>query len=262
MFVLSNLTKICLNYLHKNVSQANILEVIFSLRQIQQRKDNIIVDQSNFGLENYFENEFNCDNILNELFIKCYQILDANAEQILKSDQILNLDKESLAEMLSRDNLQISSELLAFECINRWATFQCQKHGKSLISKNKIEILGKALYSVRYLAMSMEDFTRGPYTSDLLSYEEKDIIISKLKNPNFELPKYLQVYNIEKPRKLVKSNSLERPRSHLSDTKNFKRRKSVPHKVRLVMAKRKNSPLKKIRKGLGDVLIFMIQLLD
>lgn len=133
----------------------------------------------------------NCNAILNRLFFKCFTILDANAEFILKSDYVNKIDHSLLIDILSRDTLKIESELTTFDLVRRWSSQACLKTRKNLVSENKRLLAGKALYLVRYLTMSKEEFLEGPYVSDLLISEEKLVLLNAIHNDCVDQEAYL-----------------------------------------------------------------------
>lgn len=132
-----------------------------------------------------------CNAILNRLFFKCFTILDANAEFILNSDYVNKIDHSLLIDILSRDTLKIESELTTFNLVKRWSSQACLKTRKSLISENKRLLAGKALYLVRYLTMTKEEFLEGPYVSDLLISEEKLVLLNAIHNGCVDQEHYL-----------------------------------------------------------------------
>jgi len=123
----------------------------------------------------------NCNAILNKLFFKCFTILDAHAELILSSDYVNKIDHSLLIDILSRDTLKINCELTTFNLVKRWSSQACLKTRQILSSENKRALAGKALYLVRYLTMSETDFLQGPYVSDLLISEEKEVLYNAIR---------------------------------------------------------------------------------
>lgn len=205
------------------------------------------------------------DNILNELINKSYAILDYHAEEILKSSESLDvMDRELLMDVLSRDTLCLSSESVAFECIMSWASQQCLKQRRQLTGENRRDVLGQAIYSVRYLMMSIEDFMRGPYSSDILFDDEKSLLLSRLRTSSSlgsgrgtpsqlePLPLHMLGRKLDVPRNYIKP-CVESIKTTL---------KKEVTKGALNVEPRKKTATKKLKDGLSGFMICVIQLLD
>lgn len=229
-----------------NVTPDSVLEILSFLRRPQSLP---------LTLLSRGDNE---DSLLNELIVKCCFVLDSNAEEILKSEAILQLDQELLMEVLTRDTLVISSELIVFGSLTSWTDQQCLKQRRPLTGESKREVIGKALYAARFLTMTKDEFMRGPYSSDLLTDEEKDIFLPKIcaqdrnkvdtneKIDSMNLPTNLMGLKLDLPRTgLRKESNLIGPKR--LDSKGSKARKTVS---------------KKVLNGLSGIMICVIQLLD
>ncbi|XP_074604436.1 BTB/POZ domain-containing protein 6-like [Brevipalpus obovatus] len=298
-FMLIELSQLCLSYIKTNITEDNILHVIEALHKssadsiksksngvnsVNNNNNNInIIDVNN--VQNGPENDDNTDGNhfsswyekeINSLLHQCFTLIDEKAEKILKSDGILRLDQRLMKQILSRDTLNISSELDVFQCIDRWSVYQCQKNGQKLSTDNKLNVVNDLLYLVRYLLMNEEEFMRGPFVSDLLPDYDREILrIAITQRSDIVLPEYLRSARLDRPRKYVKPIQIVAPqqrqfigddiiptirRDSNNNNNNFTDPSSKTHQ-QLVVA-RKKGPFKKILNGLGDVMICVIQLLD
>lgn len=148
------------------------------------------LDDASIGRESKVENQ------INELLRKCYNVLDYNAEYILLNCEYFEnfQDTELLKELLDRDTLRISSEIVVLEGLVRWASQACKRNRRPLTDQSKRQELGDLLYCVRFLTLTVEEFRSHPYLfhGQLLTEEEKMAIISWLSNDdtpaNYQLP--------------------------------------------------------------------------
>lgn len=213
MFQLPELTKYCIHFLRTNITKDNVLEI----------------------LDGAYRNSVNDG----ELIGPCLALLDRNADSIFSPanfTSIEKLDQELLVNILVRDSLCLSSELLAFDAISNWSSHQCLRKRLPVTGENKRQLLGRVLFAIRYLLMSKEDFLKGPYTSDLLTEEEKKYLLAKISgNPLDEVPVSL-IH--------LTGSDLDRPRRRINGLK------------------MKKSASKKLLNGLSGFVVCVIQLLD
>jgi BTB/POZ domain-containing protein 1/2 len=103
----------------------------------------------------------------------CLEQIDHYTTDYFISDGFLEVSYESLCCILKRDTLRIR-ELALFQSVLRWLNAECERRGIDTSSTNKREILGHALYSIRFPLISIEDFADVVATSQLL--EDKDCV--------------------------------------------------------------------------------------
>ncbi|XP_074605389.1 BTB/POZ domain-containing protein 6-like [Brevipalpus obovatus] len=279
-FMLTELTRICLTFLWNCASEFNVLQILTALRKIDSNNHYNYTYRSlksngtnsdhhqpanghlhplhhRYNYHPYYQTfGANYENLLNEVNLRCYQILDENAEKILRSEAVCDLDRDMLMDILRRDTLNLESELTAFDCIQRWSVYQCQRELREIGHKTKSDLLGEAKYMVRYLTMTKEQFIKGPYSSDILSLDDKSALHEKLLDADKPLPKHLMSAKIDIPRKFLKAIS-SGGKSLLSQSNaNRTSRALAPYD------RKKNSALKKLLSGLGDVMIFAIRIFD
>lgn len=287
-FKLHGLIRSCLQFLQQEARPKNVCEILSFLRRLTPSSNpppytsnpDVLVDNSNrsqkeleasitkspshfcfqgIGMYPTFDSVIQAENLLNELIIKCYEIIDVKAEDILGREDILeSLDQSLLTEILSRDTLCLSSETTAFDCLLTWACQQCLKQRLPVTGGNKRCVLDQAIYAARYLVMPMEEFMRGPYSSDILTEEEKSYLLSRLrKDVCLDIPpKELVGRKLDVPRK-GKGN----PHGKGScDCKKKSKKRSCSESA--VGEVKRKSASKKLMNGLSGFMICVIQLLD
>ncbi|KAI1303102.1 BTB/POZ domain-containing protein 6 [Halotydeus destructor] len=252
-FMLHELCRTCLTFLVQKANASNVLEILSWLKRVAPSSANM-----DDGTQNAAET------VLVDLSAKCYSLLDANAEKILRSEATDNLEQEMLIEVLSRDTLRLDSELTAFECLMNWACQQCLKRRLELVGENKRHVLGKAVYSARYLVMTLDEFLKGPYSSDLLTDEEKSAILSVLKGSAKPLlPMHLAGHKLDIVRKFVIPTGFVSPTPRkVTSVAKLPSPTGKPSTSMAVANRKKNSASKKLLNGLSGIMICVIQLLD
>jgi len=81
-----------------------------------------------------------------------WNIVDQQADQVLKSNLFLELSGQSVIEIIQRDSLQASEMQIYEACIN-WATAEARRQKLLLTGNNIRKVLDKILYHVRFPLM-------------------------------------------------------------------------------------------------------------
>uniref|UniRef100_UPI003AAD78B6 BTB/POZ domain-containing protein 6-B-like isoform X1 n=1 Tax=Centroberyx gerrardi TaxID=166262 RepID=UPI003AAD78B6 len=106
-----------------------------------------------------------------ELTQRCWEVIDAQAELALCSEGFCEIDLQTLEIILRRETLN-TKEVVVFDAVMSWAMAECKRQGLGPTTRNKRDVLGKALYLVRIPTMSLEEFADGAAQSDILTLEE------------------------------------------------------------------------------------------
>ena len=105
----------------------------------------------------------------------CWNVVDAHAEEILKSASasLLEDHKELVASMLGRDTLNVS-EVKIFQAVNRWAKDICLKRGLTPSGKEKRKVIEEktSLKLIRFPLMSLKEFNEQVISTKILNSTE------------------------------------------------------------------------------------------
>lgn len=94
-YMIFDLIHICLDYINSNLNASNALSIYQSLGSCMKRGE-------------MQEARHDSENLRNELLVRCTNVIDMHAEQILRQDEFSNLESDILQELLTRDTLQVS----------------------------------------------------------------------------------------------------------------------------------------------------------
>eukprot|EP00079_Xenopus_tropicalis_P038020 XP_017951791.1 PREDICTED: BTB/POZ domain-containing protein 6 isoform X1 [Xenopus tropicalis] len=125
-----------------------------------------------------------------DLTLRCWEVIDAQAELALKSEGFCEIDLQTLEIIVTRETLNTKEDVV-FEAVLNWAEAECKRQGLSITPVNKRNVLGKALYLVRIPTMTLEEFANGAAQSDILTLEETRSIFlwyTAANKPQLEFP--------------------------------------------------------------------------
>jgi hypothetical protein len=111
--------------------------------------------------------EYNQIRIVDE----CWKIVECDTSEVVKSGGFYNISHATLLSLLKRKNLQIP-EIELFQAVLRWADCQCLKQNLEVSPENQRFVIGDAIYEIRFLAMTQEEFAQLVSPTRLLSTSE------------------------------------------------------------------------------------------
>ncbi|XP_012054529.1 PREDICTED: BTB/POZ domain-containing protein 6-B [Atta cephalotes] len=116
-----------------------------------------------------------------DLLLKCLTVIDSNPVKVLHQEYFEELSAQEVAQLAHRDTLNITSESILFNALDRWAAAECRRQGVEPLPVNKRAVLSDDVcFSVRYLLMNDREFVSGPMASGILTNEECVHIVSKI----------------------------------------------------------------------------------
>lgn len=101
----------------------------------------------------------------------CLDAIDKSTTEALSSDTFIDLDRDTLCLVLSRDTLGIREGSL-FSALVKWAEHECVKQQLEITSANMRSVLGDAVRLIRYPLMTVEEFAVQVAQSKILTDEE------------------------------------------------------------------------------------------
>ncbi|KAL3085756.1 hypothetical protein niasHS_009505 [Heterodera schachtii] len=125
----------------------------------------------------------------------CLSYIDKNAEILIKSVGFLQINQKLLCEILERDELQMNDEISVWQAFSyyififftalRWADEKCCENGIECSAENRRQMLGPALFTIRFPLFSHKEFTVQIVPSGILTVDEVVSIEQYHTNSNF-----------------------------------------------------------------------------
>ncbi|KAJ9586497.1 hypothetical protein L9F63_019855 [Diploptera punctata] len=143
-YMLPHLSHLCHNYLLSNLRPSNVLSIFEFADGIQET----------------------------ELFKPCIEVICKYTEEVLQSP-CEHISPTTLSTLLDQEALNMT-EYDLFEAVMNWAEAECQHNGLQPTNANRRAVLIKAgaLSKIRFLVLTLQEFSDGPETSGVLTAEE------------------------------------------------------------------------------------------
>ena len=106
----------------------------------------------------------------------CLGYIDKLADGYFISEYFLNIKLNTLDALLRRDTLDCS-EVTLFKALVNWVDHQCRQQNLEASHENRRKILGNVIYNIRFLTMTLNEFTTDVIAVDILSDHESIGII-------------------------------------------------------------------------------------
>ncbi|KAL1517347.1 hypothetical protein ABEB36_001121 [Hypothenemus hampei] len=97
---------------------------------------------------------------LNRIRDRALREIDKDGDYFLKQTEFEELHYQDVLDITVRDTLRVSSELVVYSAIMRWASNECQRKGLSNEDVNMKAVLKDLIYAPRYGLMSKKEFGR------------------------------------------------------------------------------------------------------
>ena len=143
-YMVPSLADKCTEYLRKHLEASNVFSI---LPQAQKFEDK-------------------------DLESRCWEVIESDTEQALISDEFLTLERSIVESVVKRDILKVK-EVDLFRAVDRWATKELKRQGKTPSRKIKREILGEEIVkAIRFSLMTEKEFASVVLDCDILSERE------------------------------------------------------------------------------------------
>ena len=107
-----------------------------------------------------------------ELVEHCWDLIDKNTEDIVRSDEFVDLDKCLVESIVQRESLNIR-EFDLFKAVVRWATRETERRGLNVNDDVKRSVLGEGIVkAIRFPVMTQNEFMSVVPDSNILTTKE------------------------------------------------------------------------------------------
>ena len=149
-YMITALTKECVNIVKPNVSTENAF-LVFRFAMLVDEKT---------------------------LIETAWQVVDSRTREVIKSQNFCDIDGSLLGDFLKRDSLRIT-EVELFRAVFEWTESKCKEREMEVTEKNRRSVIGDAIYHLRFLAMSQDEFLQEVIPTRLLNSEDALSILQK-----------------------------------------------------------------------------------
>ena len=100
---------------------------------------------------------------------------------VFQSKEFLSFNRETLMTILKDDNLNISSEVVVFKYVDRWAAQRCKEMKMKVTGPNKRDVLGEEIFElIRFRSMDAKDFVRCMLDKNYFDLQEYETILADI----------------------------------------------------------------------------------
>ncbi|XP_055351483.1 BTB/POZ domain-containing protein 1-like isoform X2 [Paramacrobiotus metropolitanus] len=101
----------------------------------------------------------------------CLHVLDEKTEEVLRSEHFISISQDTLRTILQRDTLS-AGENDIYLAAERWAVEACKRNNMEPSAANRRQMLGDALFLVRFPLLTAAQLADAPAASGLLTEAE------------------------------------------------------------------------------------------
>lgn len=171
------LVRQCIEILDSKLDPKNVLEIYASLGKLKKHTSNNFAPSAP-PVENDSQRDW-AQELTDSLEHNCLLEIDKHADYVLQHGDVLELPYSDLLKILTRDTLQVSSEMLVYITVLKWANRECQRRGIQPNPTKIRDVVEDLRYSPRYGRMTADEFScrkingeKGPKKSKILEEYE------------------------------------------------------------------------------------------
>ena len=143
-YMVLSLADKCTEYLRKHLEASNVFSI---LPQAQKFEDK-------------------------DLESRCWEVIESHTEEALTSDEFLTVERSIVESVVKRGILKVK-EVDLFKAVDRWATKELERQGKTPVRKIKRKILGEEIVkAIRFSLIPEKEFASVVLDCDILSETE------------------------------------------------------------------------------------------
>ncbi|XP_055348192.1 BTB/POZ domain-containing protein 6-B-like [Paramacrobiotus metropolitanus] len=161
----------------ENLQPENVLQTLYcadkyDLPWLADRCTSFILEQMKpdtclMFLENALRWTPDCDWIVE----KCLDVVDESSMAVLQSKQFSEIGQKTLEMILRRDTLSADENVIC-GAVDKWAVAACTRQNKPHSAANRRQVLGDALFLIRFPLLTDEQLTKGQIKCATLLHEE------------------------------------------------------------------------------------------
>jgi len=103
---------------------------------------------------------------------RCWEVIEKHTEEAVTSDEFVTLERSLVESVVKREQLKVK-EVELFKAVDRWATKECERRGKTPEGDVKRRILGEEIVKeIRFPLISQKEFASVVFDSYILSFHE------------------------------------------------------------------------------------------
>ena len=143
-YMVQSLAEKCTEYLRENLKASNVFCI---LPHAQKFEDKDLED-------------------------RCWEVIEKQTEEAVTSDEFVTLERSLVESVVKREQLKVK-EVELFKAVDRWATKECERQGKTPEGDVKRRILGEEIVkAIRFPLISQQEFASVVFDSYILSFHE------------------------------------------------------------------------------------------
>ncbi|KAL9988190.1 hypothetical protein ACROYT_G002604 [Oculina patagonica] len=149
-YMIRSLTDECAEYIGKNLDISNVFCVVKHAKQYENR----------------------------DILFYCWDLIDQEAEEALKLNEFLNMERSFLNQLVERNTLSIK-EVELFKAVDCWAKEECNRQQLEADGSVKRQVLGEQIVkNIRFPIMKQRDFIEVVLPNKILTEEETRSIMN------------------------------------------------------------------------------------
>eukprot|EP00112_Aurelia_sp_Birch-Aquarium-sp1_P026425 Seg937.2 transcript_id=Seg937.2/GoldUCD/mRNA.D3Y31 product="BTB/POZ domain-containing protein 2" protein_id=Seg937.2/GoldUCD/D3Y31 len=139
-YYIPSLTKECCKFLSGSLKVENVLEVLSQC---------VLVDHK-------------------EMVCQCLEVIRVKIRELIRTEEFLKLDLQSLKSILAYDILDIE-EVDLFLGVDKWCIHKLEQQGKKVTPTGKRKLIGNVVNMIRFPTLSVKDLTNSCLPSGLIT---------------------------------------------------------------------------------------------
>ena len=144
---------------------------------------------------------------------RCWEVIEKQTEEAVMSDEFCALERSIVESVVKRERLNVT-EVELFKAVDRWASKESERQGKTPEGDVKRRILGEEIVKeIRFPLISQKEFATVVFDSHILSFQEVGDMI-KLYNNVLSIPlPYKQIPRLGYIRRCPRFKNIHAPGS-------------------------------------------------